>query len=241
MSIAQKLKWKRALSTLRFTYEEHDYIKEVCSAIAADFQAYYEQYCAANQIDLEKLNREHSERLNGLYEREGEQDSDKADNAQIDDPGDTSMVLHDEVSGRDGEGEQEGEEENEYKMTADETAVHNSFSKLFRQIALKIHPDKISPDLSEEQRQATVRMFTEANKAFEEKKYYILLDIADKLEISAPKNYGQQARWMKKEVAKIQEEVKKAKNTYNYSFSEAETDEQKDIVMKRFVKQLFGV
>jgi hypothetical protein len=46
---------------------------------------------------------------------------------------------------------------------------------------------------------------------------------------------------MKKEVAKIQEEVKKAKNTYNYSFSEAETDEQKDIVMKRFVKQLFGV
>jgi phage anti-repressor protein len=241
MSIAQKLKWKRALSTLRFTYEEHDYIKEVCSAIAADFQEYYEQYCAANQIDLEKLNREHSERLSGLYEREGEQDSEKADNAQIDDPGDTAMVLHDESSDLGGEGEQGGEEENEYKMTADETAVHNSFSKLFRQIALKIHPDKISPDLSEEQRQATVRMFTEANKAFEEKKYYILLDIADKLEISAPKNYGQQARWMKKEVAKIQEEVKKAKNTYNYSFSEAETDEQKDIVMKRFVKQLFGV
>ena len=111
----------------------------------------------------------------------------------------------------------------------------------FKQIALKIHPDKISPDLSDEQRQTTVRMFTEANKAFEEKKYYILLDIADKLEISAPKNYGQQARWMKKEVRKIQEEVKKAKNTYNYSFSEAETDEQRDIVMKRFVKQLFGV
>tara|TARA_R110000851_G_scaffold65273_4_gene148289 strand:- start:2232 stop:2957 length:726 start_codon:yes stop_codon:yes gene_type:complete len=241
MSIAQKLKWKRALSTLRFTYEEHDYIKEVCSAIAADFQAYYEQYCAANQIDLEKLNREHSERLSGLYEREGEQDSEKADNAQIDDPGDAAMVLHDESSDLGDEGEQRGEEENEYKMTADETAVHNSFSKLFKQIALKIHPDKISPDLSDEQRQTTVRMFTEANKAFEEKKYYILLDIADKLEISAPKNYGQQARWMKKEVGKVQEEVKKAKNTYNYSFSEAETDEQRDLVMKRFVKQLFGV
>ena len=183
--------------------------------------------------DLEKLNREHSERLSGLYEREGEQHSEKADNAQIDDPGDAAMVLHDESSDLGGEGEQRGEEENEYKMTADETAVHNSFSKLFKQIALKIHPDKISPDLSDEQRQTTVRMFTEANKAFEEKKYYILLDIADKLEISAPKNYGQQARWMKKEVRKIQEEVKKAKNTYNYSFSEAETDEQRDIVYEK--------
>ena len=85
-----------------------------------------------------------------------------------------------------------------------------------------------------------IEMFTDANKAFEDKKYHILLDIAEKLNISVPKNYSQQIRWMKREIKKVEEATRRSKNTFNYGFSEADTDEQRDQIIRNFLFRLFG-
>ena len=124
-------------------------------------------------------------------------------------------------------------------MTADELAVHEAFSKLFKKIALKIHPDKIDNNLSDSEIKSRVNMFRNSLKALENKKYFILLDVAERFDISLPKNYSLQTRWMKGEIELLSELIAKEKNTYNYSFGVAETEEEKEQLIRKFLHQLF--
>ena len=111
---------------------------------------------------------------------------------------------------------------------------------MFRKIALLLHPDKLDKSLTDEERDVKLNMFKEAKTALEERKYFIILDIAEKFNITTPKNYKQQIRWMKKETGTLNEELSKEKNTYNYIFSECDSDREKDNIVKRFMSQLFG-
>ena len=83
-------------------------------------------------------------------------------------------------------------------------------------------------------------MFKEARIALEERRYFIILDIAEKFNITTPKNYKQQIRWMKKETDTLARKLTKEKDTYNYIFSECESEAEKDYTVKRFMTQLFG-
>ena len=107
---------------------------------------------------------------------------------------------------------------------------------------MKIHPDKINPHTYNfEERRRMSEDFKKANKALEERNYFILIDIAEKLDISLPKNYDQQTRWMKAQLKELTAKVHQEKNTYNQVFAAAETKEEKDRVIKQFIKQLFGI
>jgi hypothetical protein len=103
-----------------------------------------------------------------------------------------------------------------------------------------LHPDKLPPNLTKAERQDKLKMFKEAKTALEERRYFVLLDLAQKFNISLPRNYKQQIRWMKKEIVSLSAIVKKEKDTYNYLFSECETQEEKDYIVKRFMRQIFG-
>ena len=67
------------------------------------------------------------------------------------------------------------------------------------------------------------------------------MDIAEKLNITTPKNYDLQIRWMKREAKALNEKIASEKNKYNFVFSEAETDEEKDAIIEKFLHQLFGI
>jgi len=67
------------------------------------------------------------------------------------------------------------------------------------------------------------------------------LDIADKLNITTPRNYKQQNRWMKREIGRLEQLVRNQKSTYNYKFADAETDAERDTLIKQFLHQLFGL
>ena len=45
---------------------------------------------------------------------------------------------------------------------------------------------------------------------------------------------------MKSEIAELNVDIKKQKDTYNYIFSECESDQEKDTIVKRFMSQIFG-
>ena len=232
MSVGKKNKWRRALSHLRFSYEEVDIIREIARDTAQDFQAHYENFCRTRGINIAELNDRHRERVKDLYNIEKTiPDSEHTDKTEIHAPDDTTIALHNKNSD-----EQDGERE----MTADETAVHEAFSKLFKKIALKIHPDRLR-DMAPEEREVKVIMFQRANKSLEDRKYFILLDIASQLKIQTPKNYDQQTRWMKKETGLLEQQIKKEKSTYNFLFSEAETDEERDQLIRGFLLQVFQI
>ena len=56
MSVSAKINWRRALNEIKFKHEELELVKEICDDHAVDFQMFLEDYCAQNQIGLNKLN-----------------------------------------------------------------------------------------------------------------------------------------------------------------------------------------
>jgi hypothetical protein len=234
MSVTKRIKWQRALGQLRYNYEELGFIEQISKEYAVEFQAYYEQYCAKRGVNISELNNQNRERVNTLYNIEKTIPSEEHEpESQVGPANDTDITLH--------KGSSEKDKEKEYQMTADEIAVHEAFSRLFKRIALKIHPDRLQSDISAAERQTSINMFQKAKKSLEDRKYYVLLDIATQLKISTPKNYSQQTRWMKKENIEIEQRVMHAKSTYNFIFSELESDEERDHLIRNFIRQVFQI
>ena len=241
MAVTAKLRWKRYVNELRFAHEELRFVKEISTEAAREFQVHYEEFCAKNNIDLRKLNENHAKKLQELY---GDKAPDGANqDGQLNAGVDGALVLHDDDSVKSVSSEQQEEypqQLGDYQMTQDEIEMHETFNKVFRKIAMILHPDKLPPDLDEEERNEKKQMFTEAKAALESRKYFILLDLAEKFKITIPRNYKQQIRWMKKELGGLNEDIDKHKKTYNYMFSECESEDQKDVVIMRFMSHLFG-
>ncbi len=232
MSVTKKLRWRRALSMLRFCYDELEYVTDSAKAVAPDFEAFYRKFCAENNIDINSLDQQHHERIEKLYGSNEITDNNTADQADIDSTDDTALVIH-KLNPKDNQ--------EDYQMTADEIIIHESFSKLFKRIALKLHPDRIDKSLPDDEQKLRISMFQKVNQAFDDKKYYILLDVAEKYNITTPRNYEQQTRWMKREQERVSALITKEKNTYNYAFAEAESNEEKEQIIRKFIYQLFRV
>lgn len=241
MSASTKLRWKRYLSELRFAHEELQFVKDISKEASREFQIHYEDFCVRNDIDLNNLNQEHSPQIQELYASKTRQDGDN--NPQLDTHADGALVLHNGNPPEDIHSEMREEypkQLGEYQMTQDELEIHETFNKLFRRIAMFLHPDKLPQHLDPSERKEKTKMFTDAKDALEKRKYFVLLDTAEKLRIAAPRNHKQQIRWMKKELKILNNVIYKEKKTYNYVFSECEEESDKDRVIKRFMKQVFG-
>lgn len=242
MAVSAKLRWKRYINELRFVNEEVDFVREISKDAASEFQIYYERYCAKRGIDIEGLNRKHSERVGDLYNPTTD-DGGTDNDPQLDAESDSALVLHEpapEEPLNSEEQEQYEQHLSDYQMTQDELEIHDAFNKVFRKLAMILHPDKIGDDLDPAEREEKLNMFKSAKEALEARKYFILLDIAEKFNITTPRNYKQQIRWMKKEIATLNNILASETKTYNYMFSECETEKEKDQLIKRFITQLFG-
>ncbi len=232
MGIAVKLRWKQIINQLRYLYEEHELVETIGEEAGSDFQLYYEEYCARNNIDLIKLTHENAQRVDDLFGKTDETTPEDGEPEPEDIP-DGSLVIRDKNL-------EEVKEDVEYKMSQEEQQLHDGFRKVFLKLALILHPDKVDPSLSEEAQKISAANFQKMKDAFEERKYFILLDYAEQYNIAAPKNYKQQIKWMKKEIFQIQAKIEKAKGTYNYGFAECDTDEERDTLIEKFMRQVFG-
>jgi hypothetical protein len=231
MSVSKKLKWRRSLSTLKFLYEELDFVKEVSKEAAPEFEKFYRKFCAEKNVNIGELDRQHKQRIDQLYGANNITDKSTEEEPESESIGDTSIVVHNNKP--------QEKEEKDYQMSADDIAIHDAFTKLFKKIALVIHPDKIDKNLPDDEIKLRVSMFTDALESLENKKYYILLDIAERFNVTTPKNYDLQTRWMKRESESVSTNIAEVKNTYNYLFGVSETDEEKENLIRKFLQQLF--
>ena len=85
------------------------------------------------------------------------------------------------------------------------------------------------------------KLFQHVILSLEKRKYFVLLEVAEQLEIDLPKNYMQQIRWLKKEIEIVRTQNDSEQRTYNYMFGEAESDEERDRIIRQFIQQLFGI
>jgi len=228
VSAFQRQKWKRSVNEYKFIREELKITKAICSEAGALFEEHYHAFLARHNVDLAKLNQDNAKKIKEAY------------NIQDEPAGSVPMVSSDctELI----PSMQPVEKTEKVEMSEDDIALHSVFSKLFKSIAIKIHPDKIDPFKHDyHQRRKMEKDFIRANSALENKEYFTLIEIAEELDIPLPKNYNQQTRWMKRQAQEVRAEVETQRSTYNYVFAQAETDEQKDNIVRQFVQQLFGL
>jgi len=108
--------------------------------------------------------------------------------------------------------------------------------KLFRQIARKFHPDKLSngdPRFEEYE-----GVFKAATNAIDNNSWAELFNIAEKYDLEL-ENYETINELLDKEIALIKTELNNKKNTYAWLFYNCERDEDKDNLMKRFMKHIY--
>jgi len=235
VAITTKLRWLQVLEDYRHAHKQLGFVDEMVQAAAPEFQAYYEQFCQDHNIDLNALETEHKQKLEEVYGRTPEpiNEDPVLDEHPPLPPPPGAMALYEGVSP-----ETEPEVVN---WSKEEKEIYEIFARLFRKIAIVIHPDKLSEDLSVGERERLKELFHHTKDALEKRKYFIVLEVAEELEIDLPKNYKQQIRWLKQEIKTVRDSMDQQKRTYNYMFAETETDEERDTLMEGFLHQLFGL
>ena len=228
MSVSAKINWRRALNEIKFKHEELQLVKEICDDHAVDFQMFLEDYCAQNQIDLDKLNHE-----KGL--READIKSQENDTKEIEEQNEESLVNTENKSM-----ENPPEVEELHLEHRDKDEMYKTFKDLFKKLALHLHPDRVT-GLTAEERAVRLSMFKEAKAALDKGDYFLLLDMSEKFKVTIPRNFKQQTRWMKARIKQLDQEITAQKHTYNYVFSEAETEDEKTKIVKNFLRQIFQI
>jgi hypothetical protein len=231
MPFKTRTKWKRILNEIEFLYDELTLIEELTKDSAIEFESYYRAYCAKNELDRNQLNQDNKERIQDLYGKDPEilpQDISVSEHS-----GSAALVLseHEET-----EEEQESCEEMELFK-----GLHDEFNKLFKKLALKLHPDRIENFVSnDEYKRRLAWDFSKAKSAIEKKKYFQLIQLAKKYDVLIPENYEAQLKWFRRERDKLSGDIQQVKGTYNYKFAECENDEERDKLMKSFIAQVFN-
>ena len=234
MALYQKLKWKKSVNEFKFVTEELKLIRSISRSAALEFQEFYENYLKSKGFDLHQLNKDNKKRIN-QQERAESPDNPGVVPRELSTC--TDLVVYKPIHTE----EEIEETEAEYIVTQDDIELHEAFAKLFKKIATETHPDKLNVyDYDFVERRERTRDFNDANEALSEKQYFTLIEIAEKYEIPLPRNYNQQSRWMKREIKKIKHAIELEKQTYNYAFSEAETDEERTQIIQNFTEQMFG-
>ena len=118
--------------------------------------------------------------------------------------------------------------------------LHEYFNKLFKKLAMQLHPDRIENYTADDEYKRKMAWdFSEAKSALDKKKYFKLIQVAKKYNIYVTENFTLQLRWFKKERDALVDSIAVVKTTYNYKFSECETTQEKDEVIEKFLWHLF--
>ena len=230
MRASNLLKWKRTLNELRFKHSELEFIEDINESHAQEFQLYLENFCREKEVNLEDLNKNLlAAQALKIQEHRPEKESPLLPDTEIDDDG--ALVVHHSPP---------EPAECDEELIKDRRELADAFAKLFKQIALFLHPDRLQ-NLSDEERQERLELFKEAQAALEDERYYFLLDLSERFGIRTPKNYKQQTRWMKTKIFDLDSTIDQEKTTYNYKFAECETEEDRERLMRNFIYQVFKV
>ena len=232
MPFNSRTKWKRLLNEIGYLYDELDLIEELTKDAGIEFESYYRAYCAKNEIDRNKQNEENKDKIKDLYGKDPEilpQDLPVSEYS-----GSMDLVLS--------EHESTDEEQKAFEEQEIFKELHDEFNKLFKKLALKLHPDRIENYIADDEYKRKLSWdFSKAKSALEKKKYFQLIELAKKYEIFIPENYDAQNKWFKKEKESLKSQITQIAGTYNYKFAECENDDERDALMKSFIRQVFGI
>ena len=232
MPLRSKTKWKRLINEIAFLNDERDLIEELTKDAGLEFESYYRVFCAKQKIDRNQQNEDNKDRIKDLYGKDPEilpQDLPISEYS-----GSMDMVLT--------EHQPTDEEQEAFEELEMFKELHDEFNKVFKKLALKLHPDRIENYIADDEYKRKLSWdFSKAKTALEKKNYFHLIKMARKYDILIPENYDIQIKWFKKERDRLESDIRHTKGTYNYKFAECESDDERDTLVKSFIKQVFRI
>jgi len=222
------VKWHRAVNEIRYKHNEVELLQEMADEYNPIFNNHVRKHCEENGIDLEAAQKRAG--LSVSVKKSKENHARKEESKLLSD-GESSEEYNDEGSTIDSEATRPSVENSE---------MHDIFKKLFKKLALHLHPDKVM-GLTDEERQDRLEMFKEAKRALDEERYFFLLDLSDRFNIKLPSNYKQQTRWMKARSKELDKEILSKKASFNYAYADCDTDVERSKVVEIFLKQVYGI
>ena len=206
-----ELQYKKLLSELKFKNEELEIMEESMYEIHVEFEQYYTSFLEENNLTKQELEKSKTKSFEKFHK-----DADAAEMMQQTD--ETGLVAVEQLS----------EEDKEAKVV---------FSKLYKQIVKKCHPDKLSMDDMDYFNKMNTK-FKAATWGYNNAKWSIVIKVAEELGIK-PSNYKKMNGHLRREVKEVDGKIKKHKSTFGWRLYQAEEKEHKDNVIKEFIFVLF--
>ena len=192
-----ELQYKKLLSELTFCNEELGYIEDSIKEVHVEFEQYYAEFLEENNLTKQELEESKTKKF---------QEFKKEMEAKPPETDETGIVIMEE-------------------KTDEYLEAKTTFSKMYKKIVMKCHPDKLNIDDDIEHFHKMNTMFKAATYAYDKG--------------IKPSNYKKANGHLRREVKEVNGKIKKHKSTFGWKLYEAEEKEAKDKVIKDFIYTLF--
>ena len=112
--------------------------------------------------------------------------------------------------------------------------------KLFKKIALKTHPDRLSSK-SQFEKDFKQNLFDKAHKAIQEDDYFSLAEIAEKLDIETPNPNKKHIDNLEVTRKRLRQEIDKFKKTYIWAWYFEESEDSKEKIIEKYLDHVQGL
>ena len=195
----QKLKFKKLLNEYKSCKFELEMIREILKDGHLEFEVFYRKWCAENDVDLDKLNKENNNQVQMIFDKQ-------------------EIGL--------------------MKLEKPTEKNSNKHKKVYREIARKIHPDKL--ETSDPRFWEYTNAFKDVNRAIDKENWGDLFEVVDRYNIWLTE-YEEACEDIQKSIDVTKELINTEKRSYSWSLHECGDDLHcKERVVKNFLRHLFG-
>jgi hypothetical protein len=203
-------KYKKLVKELLYHRSELEFQDEVLKEAHLDFEAYQSEYAAKNNLNLQELQQNNSSQVEELIPKPKETETDE----------EGIIVV----------GNKDEEDKEQIKQ----------FSKVYKLIAKKIHPDKFANRMRTEEIEEKEEMFKQASGGFEDRDWALMLEVAEQINVK-PANAKELCAEIKKETKKVKALIEHNNSMYSWKLYQCEDNEEcKDLIMADFFRRLFN-
>tara|TARA_Y100000296_G_scaffold86194_1_gene125048 strand:+ start:931 stop:1542 length:612 start_codon:yes stop_codon:yes gene_type:complete len=122
-------------------------------------------------------------------------------------------------------------------LNLDQQSKH--IKSLFKKIAVRTHPDKLTK-LSDEEKERKTKLFLKAQTAAESDQWFVMLEIAQELGIKTPELDDEQVDLLNQESASIKTGIDNIEGTYAWAFYNEKNERRREKLMIVYLKN-FGI
>jgi hypothetical protein len=112
--------------------------------------------------------------------------------------------------------------------------------KIYRQIALKIHPDKLLETKSESEKQSKIDLFQKATKAAATNDLFLLASIAEEIGIKLPDLPREVIKETENKIIAIKKEINHIESTYVWRWNFCEDPDQKASILNELFELMYA-